>query len=54
MYNFVEVSGNNFESSQTLDLRIQCLHYKQVHITFARGGGGGRRKIRLEEVTVNS
>jgi hypothetical protein len=41
-YNFVEVSGHNFERSQTWGCRIQCLHYKPVLTHFCWGKGGGR------------
>ncbi len=40
-YNFVEVSGHNLESSQTLGFRIQCLHYKPVSNHFCSKGGWG-------------
>ena len=36
-YNFVEVSGHNFESSQTWGFRIQRLHYKPVSEHFCSG-----------------
>ncbi len=39
-YNFVEVSGHNFERSQTWCFRSQCLHYNQFQATFFLGGGG--------------
>ncbi len=41
-YNFVEVSGQNLESSQTSDLLFP---YTMFQTTFAQGGGGD--KIRL-------
>jgi hypothetical protein len=50
IYNFVEVSGHHFESSQTWGFRIQCSHYKPVSNHFAWGGGGGGNP--LVEVTV--
>ncbi len=42
-YNFVEVSWDNLESSQTWGFRIQCLHYKPVsnHLCSMGWGGGG-------------
>jgi hypothetical protein len=39
-YNFVVVSGNNLEISQT------CLHYKPVSNNFCSGGRGGEKKNR--------
>ncbi len=46
--NFVEVSWHNLESSQTWGFHTQCLHYKPVsNTTFARGGGGGGKSVRL-------
>ncbi len=52
MYNFVEVSGHNLESSQTWDFRLQCLHYKPVSNHFCSKGEGEENP--LLEVTVNS
>ncbi len=53
-YTFVVVSWHNLESSRTWGLRIQCLHYKPVQTTFARGGGGGYNPLVEPEVTKNS
>ncbi len=55
MYNGVEVSGHNLESSQTLGFLRQCLHYKPVSNHFcSKGAGGGGVVKSVEEVTVNS
>jgi hypothetical protein len=51
-YNFVEVSGHNLESSQTLDFFIQCLHYKPVSTHFFSSGLGEENP--LVKVTVNN
>jgi hypothetical protein len=42
--NFDEVSGHNLENSQTLDLRIQCLHNKLVLNHFYSRGRGDRER----------
>jgi hypothetical protein len=50
---FVEVSGHNLESFQTLGFRIQCLPYKQVsNHSCSRGAGGGVNQ--LVKMTLNS
>ncbi len=45
MYNLVEVSGHNLESSQTWDFRIQYLHYKPVSNHFCSRRGGGSKTL---------
>jgi hypothetical protein len=42
---FVEVSGHYVESSQTLGLRIQCLHHKPVSNHFCSRGAGGVKSV---------
>ncbi len=42
-YNFVEVSGHNFESSQTWGFPIQCLHYKPVSNQFCSREGRSKK-----------
>jgi hypothetical protein len=46
---FVEVSGHNLESVQTLDFRTQCLHYIPVSNHFFLGGGGGVKSISRDD-----
>jgi len=46
-HSFVQVSGQNLESSQTWGFQVQCLHYKPVSNHFAPGGGGGGGEIVL-------
>jgi hypothetical protein len=41
MYNFVEVSGHNLESSQTYDVVYNVYIKNQFQTTVAQGVGGG-------------
>jgi hypothetical protein len=45
MYNFLEVSGHNLESSQTWGFGILCSHYKPVSNHFSQGGGAGVKSV---------
>ncbi len=43
MYNFVEFSGHNLESSQTHEVVVYNVYItNQFQTTFTRGGGGGK------------
>ncbi len=61
VFNIVDVSGHNLESSQTWGFQIQCLHYKPVSNYFCSMGRGGcgikfvsRGDVNIKEETSNT